>query len=357
MPFDFLYMPTFRARQQELIVLSSFDFGNRIYPLLEIIKEKDRKNNRSSVAEIWNEYVDNTTSDKILIDLPVYLKNTASMPDEVVLFNRKVLTNIDERLKFFKLFKDSADKVIPVVSSLFLKTSEAKTITKQIRTLRKHFPNIAIRTFTNTVEQDIKEIEDELGENDILIYDLDTAQPLNPLVKKQNILLKRIEEPTRVVLRSAINTEIQNIKLDHGEIVADADNSLLELFSSPPLSFNAFGDYAGIKKDDLNAGGTISPGFIMYDPIENLYYGFKGDIKSLAEFEDTIVPSIFASDVYNIMFSSRPEFLSSDNAGFETLRKIRTGRESGKSQAKFKRISMEHYLHCIKTKIDAGDFD
>ena len=34
------YMPTFRARQQEIIVLKSFDFTPNMYPLIEIIKER-----------------------------------------------------------------------------------------------------------------------------------------------------------------------------------------------------------------------------------------------------------------------------------------------------------------------------
>ena len=35
------YMPVLRVRQEEVKVLKSFDFGNRIYPCLEIIKELD----------------------------------------------------------------------------------------------------------------------------------------------------------------------------------------------------------------------------------------------------------------------------------------------------------------------------
>jgi len=35
MDFNLIYMPTFRVRQQEIIVLKSFDFGNNSYPLLE----------------------------------------------------------------------------------------------------------------------------------------------------------------------------------------------------------------------------------------------------------------------------------------------------------------------------------
>jgi Beta protein len=117
---------------------------------------------------------------------------------------------------------------------------------------------------------------------------------------------------------------------------------------------NAFGDYAGIKKDDLNAGGTISPGFIFYDPLDNLYYGFKGEVKDLAEFERTIVPAVLNSPVVARILAEQPLYLSADNWGYQQLRAIRDGQESGKSQAKFKRIAMEHYLHCMRTKIHLG---
>ena len=39
---NLIYMPTFRVRQQETIVLKSFNFGEHMYPLIEIVKEFDR---------------------------------------------------------------------------------------------------------------------------------------------------------------------------------------------------------------------------------------------------------------------------------------------------------------------------
>lgn len=355
MPFNFKYMPVFRSRQQELLVLKSFNFENGIFPLLEIIKERDRVNNNRLIEEIWSDYVVNTQSEKILVDLPVYIRDTSSMQDEVLAFNRTTLSNIDRRIAFFRMLAPLQQKVIPVVSSLLLKTGEANTIASQIQALRGQFQNIAVRTFTNTLESDFDEIREHLTANDILIYDLDTVQPLNPLVKKQMRALEALNVPYKIAVRSAINTEIQNVKLDHGEVIADADNSLQELFHSN-LKMNGFGDYAGIKKDDLNSGGTISPGFIFYDPIDNLYYGYKGGVKSLSEFEDTIVPAVLNSNVITRLRDEYPEYIT-DNTGYNTLLAIQNRTDSGKSQAKFKRISIEHYLHCMKVKVRQGEFD
>jgi hypothetical protein len=54
------------------------------------------------------------------------------------------------------------------------------------------------------------------------------------------------------------------------------------------------------------------------------------------------------------------DFLGDENYGWKIIKNIELGKplgESGKSAAKFKRIGMEHYLHCIKTKIENGRLD
>ena len=356
MAFNFKYVPTLRSRQQELIVLTRFPFGPRIFPLLEIIKEKDRVNNLQPAQEIWRDYINRIQSERVLVDLPAYIKDSAAMNTEVLRFNRTVLQNVDNKIAFYQSLAASSPKLIPVVSSLHLKTGEANTISKQIDQLRDNFPVIAVRTFTNTFDLDLIEIKAKLIADDIIIYDLDTVQPYNPLARKQSAVLNTVEGVYKVALRSAINIEIQNTKLDHEEIVADADNSLIEVFNSI-LKVDAFGDFVGIKKDDLNAGGTISPGFIFYDPIENLYYGYKGNIKNLSEFEETIVPAVLGSAVVAELLAHHPDFVNADNFGYKILNDIRAGIENGKSQAKFKRISIEHYLHSIKIKVERGDFD
>jgi hypothetical protein len=356
MPFTFKYLPVLRSRQQELIVLDNFDFEEGIYPLLEIIKEKDRINNSKTPQDIWLGHIGNAHADHVLVDLPVYIRDTSSMQDDVLSFNRTMLSNIERRIAFFESLAPARERVIPVISSLLQKTGEVGTINTQIQAARNQFDTIAIRTFTSSFDNDFAEIQAHLAPDDILIYDMDTAQPLNPLVKRHKTRLDALRGAYKVAIRSAINTEIQNIKLAHGEVVPDADNSLLEVFQSI-LGMNAFGDYAGIKKDDLNAGGTISPGFIFYDPLDNLYYGFKGEVKNLSEFESTIVPAVLGSDIVHRILTQHPSFLSKDNAGYQQLLAIQAGTESGKSQAKFKRISMEHYLHCIRTMIREGSLD
>ena len=346
-------MPTFRARQQEIIVLKSFNFSPNMYPMIEIIKEKDRTNNKLTAREIYDDLIATVKAEKIFHYLPTYIKDAAGMQAEVLTFNRTVLSNIENRIAFFNSLDNSHNKIIPVVSTLQLKTGQLNTLTEQANRLRQIFPIIAIRTFTNTFSLDVDEIRALLTPDDFLIYDIDEAVGLtSPIITRDRVIINTINGPTKIALKSAVRSDIQNVGLNHDQIVYDADNSLLSLYTS--YGFDAFGDYAGIKKDDLTAGGTISPGFIFYDPVDNLFYGYRGNLKNLDEFEATIVPDVLGSPGSANIMAIDPAYLNSDNEGWNILNRINSHLESGKSQAKFKRIAMEHYLHCMRIKIQTG---
>lgn len=353
-------MPTLRVRQQEVIVLRSFDFENRIYPLLEIVKEHDRfrkEETQRSFEEIYIELIQNINARKVFVDLPVYLKESGSMKDEVVEFSLKVIGNYNIRSEYINKLSILKEKIIPVISSYLLKTGENGTIQPQFESLRKNYNSIAFRLYLQTFNIDFPIVQTLARENDYIILDLDQIPPfhLSPQMKPIVAALKSFNVCTKILLRSAINTEIKNVSLEHGEVIFEADNSILETYQY--FSTSVFGDYAGIKKDDLTAGGTISPGFIYYDATDNQYYGYKARIKTLSEFENTIVPAVLSSDSTHNMLNSVPVYLTEKNSGYNTLLNISKGFESGKSQAKFKKIALEHYLYCIREMIRAGKFD
>lgn len=349
---DLKYTPIFRARQQEIIVLRNYDFGDKIYPLVEIIKEKDRKNNSKTTFEIYSELINNITAEKMFLDLPVYLKINNSTNDEVVAFSRSIIEDIEERIAFFNQFAGLNERVIPIISSLLLKTGEIG-IERQVEELRSNFPSLAFRTFHNTFESDLEQLKNSIVDTDYFIYDLDITSISNPLFRRHRRYISEISNSNKIILRSAINTDIQNVKLNHGNIISEADNILLEEYKQGDL-FGAFGDYCGVKKDDLTSGGTISPGFIIYDPYENMYYGYKGAIKSLDEFENTIVPNVLDSEMLTRLQTDYQQYIE-DNEGVELLESIRAGSEPSRNQAKYKKISILHYLHCMKTNINANE--
>lgn len=361
MATDLIYMPTFRVRQQEILVLKSFEFENHIYPLLEIIKEFDRSRKEESqktFEQIHIELINDIKSAKVFVDLPVYLKESGSMKDEVIDFSLRVIGNHLTRTEYLNRLISISPKVIPVISSYLLKTGEHDTIQPQFENLSQSFNSIGFRLFPQSFAIDFPIVTALARETDYVILDLDTIIPfhLSPPLKPIVSSLKGFTKCDKVLLRSAINSEIQNVGLDHGNVVFDADNSHIDTYNE--FGANSFGDYVGIKKDELSAGGSISPGFIYYDATDNQYYGFKAKIKAdLAEFENTIVPDVLNSPSTHRMLGSDPIFLTNENKGYQSLLKISNKDESGKSQAKFKRIAMEHYLFCLREKIRHGDFN
>jgi hypothetical protein len=355
-----IYMPTFRVRQQETIVLKSFNFGQHMYPLLEIVKEFDRsrkEESQSSFEEIHIKLITEIQAKFVFIDLPIYLKQSGAVKDEVVSFSYRISNNIDKRCEYINKLSFHRNKAIPVICSFLIKTGETDSIQKQFNLLQPNFDRIAFRLFLPTFKDDFHIVSELARPNDYIILDLDTISPFpkSPPLRHVIIELQSFNYCCKILLRSAINTEIQNIKLDHGQVVYEADNSQIDIDILNEFGVNASGDFVGIKKDDLTAGGTISPGFIYYDATENQYYGYRANVKELIQFENLIVPAIIDSDATRRMLASTPPYVSPENPGFKTLLNISSGAESGKSQAKFKKIAMEHYLYCISIKIKNGE--
>lgn len=350
-----VYTPVLRSRQQENIVLKTFDFGKSIYPIVEIIKEFDRKrkdNKQRDFGSIYTSIIEDINAEKVFIDIPLYLNERRSMKTEVLLFSRQVISNIDERLNYMLTLAPVANKIIPVISSYNYRNGSTDSIEYQVEVLRPKFSSICYRILYSNFENDWKEVIKSATEEDYIILDIDTLSPYpTPALRSIIDTWKDFDLCTKVIIRSAINNDIQNVSLNHGDVIFEADNGLIEQYNIT-FKADAFGDYAGVKKDDLTSGGTISPGFIFYDALNNQYIGFKGNIKDLAEFENTIVPAVINSETVENMLRSGYDYLVNENIGWNMLNRINNREESGKSQAKFKRIAIEHYLHCMKTKIE-----
>ena len=357
---NLIYMPTFRVRQQETIVLKSFNFGEHMYPLIEIVKEFDRSRKgdaQKTFEEIHIELIEEIQSTFVFVDLPIYLKQSGAVKDEVVAFSYSISNNLEKRCEYLNKLSHHRGKAIPVISSFLSKTGDTTSIQSQFEFLQPNFDRLAFRLFPLTFKDDFSVVSHLARPNDYIIMDLDTinpfpkSPPLRPLIAE----LKSFNTCRKILLRSAINTEIQNVKLNHGQVVYEADNSQIDMDILNEFGVNATGDFVGIKKDDLTAGGTISPGFIYYDATENQYYGYRAAVKELIQFENLIVPAIISSDATQRMLATTPPFVGVENPGYRTLLSISLGEESGKSQAKFKKIAMEHYLFCMRIKIANGD--
>lgn len=364
-------MPVFRLRREEKTVLNSFDFGESIFPCIEIIKELDIKPREPSsntplkktvrkiktFESVYLPVIDKIKSSKVFIDLPVHLNESNNLKPEVLQFIRRVINKRDLRTNYMLKLAAASNKIIPIISTYSQKTGEPNTIILQEKDLRSTFDIIAYRTFEKTFLSDLMQINQVAKANDYLIIDLEENLPdpkdedlITPILEK----LKTFNKCHKIILRSSVPNNLRNNHLDHGNKITEIDNRLI--YNYTELSGDSFGDYSGIKKDRIEKGGSISPGFIYYDPIGNVFYGYKGVIDKLESFKDIIVPSVINSQTTERMRLSDLDYLKG-NQGWNLIQLVDNGLENGKSMGKFKRISMLHYLHCLKTKIDAGVFD
>jgi hypothetical protein len=306
--------------------------------------------------QVYLPLIQNIKAEKVFIDLPIHLSPKRGMKDVTLNFLQTVVSNRNTRTEYLKKFSPLASKVIPVISSYFGRTNEPNSIVIQTNDLRSSFDVLAFRTFHEGFERDIPQIEAVLTNKDYVIIDWeDTTLDLSD--SEQMEILKKIKtlKCHVIIHRNAIPNEITNVGLVHTRVIDGIDNSLSEQYKN--FHGSSFSDYAGIKKAPITKGGSISPGFIYYDAVKNKFYGYKSEIKAWAELEITIVPAVISSSSSNRMHDDTLDYLGTGNIGWQILESIYNKEASGKYPAIYKRIALEHYLHCVKTRILNGDFD
>jgi Beta protein len=369
------YVPIFRGLQEEFKILKTFDFGEHMYPCVEIIKEVDHKVRQpkegsgkpkkpeKTFEESYLPLIERIKSKNVFIDLPVQLKQNEDMNEDSLLFLRTVVTVRDKRTEYILKLASLKDFIIPVISTYSQITGERGSIKLQEQALRPTFATLAFRTFMDTFSTDIEYIKELARPCDYVLMDWNNNDLDNTEGDQEDIVkeLKKIK-CTVIFHRNPIPKEVTNVSLVNDEVVEKIDNTHIEKYQL--FGGHCFSDYAGIKKNMLSGAPIISPGFLYYDAIQNNFYGYrylhgsnkKGEVKpSTEEFETTIVPAIFKSKATERMLAHPNIYLTRDNNGYITLRNIQRGSgpasESGKSAAKFKKIGMEHYLYCMKVKI------
>jgi len=370
-----IYIPIFRLREQEKGVLTSFEFGSDIYPYVEIFKHQPRKplvpkpgaktkpKAPKQFHEIYLPTLNNIKSEKIFVDIPVHLKRSRKMKKEVIEFLLRVV-EIREVRTAHLLSLSRCAKVIPVISTYSQISGQPNTIKLQEADLRTTYATLAFRTNELTFASDMLQIKAVVQLQDFLFIDFEEICLSNSddLETIQFILdeLKTFNKCSVVIINSPIAHTITNSGLDHGQLIKGVSNSLMDKFEN--FGAHSFADYAGVKKDVVEEGGGISPGLIFYDAVENAFYGYRGrewkkpEKPDLDDLREIIIRDLLTSGAATRMRESHLEYLGIDNKGWKMVEDMWDKTEKWKSQAKFKRIAMEHYLHCIKTKILAGYF-
>jgi hypothetical protein len=342
---SFKYVPVFRYRTQERKALNSTPISSKILPLIEIVTKKPTsKSKNDSIDQLLKDFADSNTN--VMIDIPMYIKLNNSTLKTVRDFLTPVLADPNKRIEILtdpRLAKN--EKIIPVITYNPNSPFTKGYLTSQEKHLRNYYNQIAFRIYPKYFNDSIYELTGLLESGDIILLDIDESPHSHPANRK---MYKKVQEIATsndckcVLIRSAIPRALTNVDLDHGKIIQEADNSLLTDYKS--LGFSAFGDYCGIKKDNLQRGGRISPGYIMYSWEDNSYYGFKGVIEQADTFVSIVAPSVISSKVWKEYNSNHHK----NCFGCGTIDRIQKKVKKGNSQPEWKGFACSHYLYTME---------
>lgn len=345
-----MYVPILKNRTVEMSVLSQLArigvFNNTtIFPLVELIQQKTRSNNKNTILEDLAELLDENPEMSLMIDMVKSTKlnrTTDAVRNYVTMSTRQVDFCIQE---IYKLSSFS-ERVIPVVSYLG-ETVSLSRITYEAIEYRKKFPQIAFRIVTQDFENVFSHIESLLMEKDIVLLDIESSSHMNPVFKK---IYKRISDSKRqkkfisVVVNSNRPESLTNKSMVDGEPIAQIDNSLKGLYRTDIMNkFDGFGDYACIVASLPSTGGVISPAGIYYSNENNFFVAYKGRTAQLSEFKDYIAPSIIKSEYWNEYTDEHHEKCP----GCQEILSILSGIKNGKNQGQWKMITMLHYIYTM----------
>lgn len=338
---DFQYMPVLRYREQERIAYGNSNFDSRITPLFEVITEKQRSTD--TIDKLIRE---TSGKDNVIIDIPIYVPIKPNTQPSVTSFLNPMKANDSLRTQFFldqRLVNQGT--FIPTVSYDPQVPFSSSKIKEQIQELRKKYTTLAFRCHYKHNSPFLSLVESYSNEGDILIFDLDEA---NYRHSKFEEVHKRVTSTSQkkglksVLLRSTIPKDLTNTELENDEIVDKIDNSHLKKYSE--YNYSAFGDYAGVKKDELTKGGVISPGYLFYSWESNSFYGYKGNFKSANSFTTILLPEILKSKPWKEFTDSH----KNSCYGCSSITAIDQGTKKGNSQPSWKGFAASHYLKTLE---------
>lgn len=345
-----MYIPILKNRTVEMSVLTQLAkigvfSDSSIFPLIELIQEKTRSNNKNTFLDDLAELLAANPQMSLMIDFlkSAKLNNTTeSVRNYVTLSTRQAdfcITEI-QKLNFF------SERIIPVISYLSDNVSLTR-ITYEVTEYKKTFPKVAFRIKAQDFEHIFSHIENLVTQNDIVILDIESASHTNPVFQK---IYKRIADSKKqkhflsIVVNANRPENLTNKSMADGEPIAQIDNSLKTSYHLESMKkFDAFGDYACIVASLPSTGGTISPAGIYYSNENNFFVAYKGRTAQLSEFQDYIAPSIVASEYWSEYSDHHHELCPGCQEILSILGKIK----NGKNQAQWKMITMLHYIYTM----------
>jgi hypothetical protein len=339
------YVPVLRYRREERKALMSIKLSNKILPLLELVSERAAQRKTGSFQDTYLEDFSKLLY-PVLVDIPIYMNVNSGTRDTVKLFLNKFKQNPGLKIDYYRQLSINKN-MIPVISYDTKGVYSPGTLIKDYLELRKDFNRVAFRVFsTKNLSVLLLDIEKVANADDILIFDIKNNSHKDTQINVQISLIHKIKSSicfTTVIIKSVITPDIIFKRMNDGDIVSEADNSLLSDYIN--LGFDAFGDYAGIRKDlTISKGGSTipSPGFIFYSWHINSYLGYKGRIPDYKEFIDHIKPNVTTS-VFWLKYTDKHR----DNCpGCKAILS-----SNSVYSWDWKRYSIQHYLYTMEENL------
>ncbi|WP_160141604.1 beta family protein [Salicibibacter halophilus] len=340
---DFTYVPVLRFREQERKALKSVNMSNKMVPLIEMVSEKPRSNSKEdSIQHLINE---TDGMEQIFIDIPIYLSVKRNTKESTIDFINRMKSDVNQRIGYYlddRLVGE--DRFIPVISyDPAIPFNE--TSLKQLEfSLRERYGRLGFRIYPTYFQEAFTSIKDLLQKQDFLFFDVGEGNhnTQNKRFHESLVKLASTKDATSIIIRSAVPKELTYTGLTNNEVVGSIDNSLLKDYTH--FGYDAFGDYAGVKKDDITEGGRISPGYFLFSGEYNLFYGFKGEFNRPATFTSLLVPEIMDSKVWKTLSKNHKE----NCYGCRSIIEISENQRSGNAQSEWKGYTMAHYLYTLE---------
>lgn len=343
-----MYIPIMKNRTVEMSVLQELSelnvFDREVIPLIEMIQEKTRSNNRSVFLQDLSKLLQDSPAMQVMIDFykSTKLRSTTDAIREYVSMSvRYPDFSIEQAFQLQPYNK----QVIPVISYL-AESKSLERISYEESRLRQAFHRIAFRIRIQEFDTVFSHVETFIRPSDYIILDIESASHTNPVFRK---IYKRIYDSKKehgflsIIVNAHRPEDLTNVAMEDASPIAGIDNSLMEQYSNRPMYFDGFGDYACIAASLPSTGGTISPVGIFFSYENNFFIAYRGRVPLLSEFPEYIAPRIMQSEYWN-EFSDDHHRLC---PGCSEIKDIVHGVISGKNQAQWKKITMLHYIYTI----------
>lgn len=337
-------------RHSQLEALNTVALSDKTLPLLELIQHNPTGRTLSTPTPFENIFKKNLKNIKfpLMVDIPMYINlSVTKLKKNIRDFLNPIYLNQNLRIDHYNLLS-GISSIIPVISYKPTTPYIPNFITYQENNLRTNFPILAFRVFCNSnIYSILTEISSIIKNTDYLILDLESNDykdsSITPLYATIENYKKKLGFKS-IILHTPIPNSVSNTSITNSVKVPGTDNSLLKQFSTS-FKFDAIGDYAGIKKDDLVEGFMGYIATIFYKYSTNDYIGYTANpSKNPNTYKTVIAPDIIGSHCWSSYSSNHHK----NCKGCTHIDQINSGLTTSGSRTTWKTICIQHYIYTME---------